>query len=166
MHDNLDGNVVVPNDSNPLDDEESCILTDLEKYKHITELTNDAGIVFIANTIEKRVLACGNINCVLCKLVLEENDKVDAQLCVSVNERRPCKSTVQLCKLTDTAIKSLSQFSSQTNFKQKVYLYVLGNVTMNNLYPIFDFDEDHNDDHKSYIVKHVVDEYTRIKCIY
>lgn len=158
----------VQTDSNeflPDDEEEACVLNDLDRNAYITELTNDAGIIFVANSIENRVLAIENVSCHFCQMVFVENEKVDVQLCVT-SGRRPCKSTFKLCKLTDSAIKMLSHCSSKSNFKQKIYLHVLSNIYLNSLYPLFYLDQDHDDEHKNYIVKHVIDEYTRIKCNY
>lgn len=164
LHDDFAGYVQTDsNKSIPNDDEEASVLSELDRNAHLTELTNDAGIAFVASSIENRVLSCGNISCYMCQLVLTENEKVDVKLCITAG-RRPCKSTFQLCKLADTAIKATSQCNSQANFKQRIYLYVLGNINLSSLYPLYNFDEDHDEDHKNYIVKHIVDEYTRIKC--
>lgn len=165
LHDDFGGYVATTANQSNSDDEEASVLVDLERNAHITELTNDAGIIFVANRIEDRVVKCDNVSCQLCQLVIIENEKVDVKLCVTAG-KRPCKSTFKLCKLADNAIKTLSHCSSQSNFKQKIYLHVLSNIDLNSLYPLYYFDEDHDEDHKNYIVKHVIDEYVRIKCTY
>lgn len=139
-------------------------LEDLERNVYLTDNIHMAGITFVANAIENRVLTCNNIRCEFCIRMLENNEKVDALSCVNTDGRRPGKITVQLCKLTDTAIKMLSNWSSESTFKQKIYIYVLNNVNINNLY--MDDDENHDVEHKNYIIKHIIDEYIRIKCTY
>lgn len=139
-------------------------LEELERNIYVTDHIRTVGIFFVANAIEKRILSCNNISCGLCMGMLENDEKVDILSCVSTQGGRPGKSTAQLCKLTDTAIKTLSRNCSQSTFKQKIYIYVLSNVDMNRLYT--NNDENHDVEHKNFVIKHIIDEYTRIKCTY
>lgn len=172
LYDDLDGDVPVNTalDTQSNNDDISDELDELGKLdrnKYLIEQGNMAGIAFIANSIEYRLLSTDdrdNMTCHYCRQVLERNEKIDAKLCVQ--ETQPCKSTFQICKLTDTAIKILLSCSSQSNFKQKVYVYVLSNININSLYFNYFEDEGHDIDHKHYLIKHIIDEYTRIKCTY
>lgn len=82
-----------------------------------TDIPHLASIAFVANKIENRLLSCDEIGCDLCIKTFVENEKMDAQFCIS-EEKKTCKSTFQLCKLTDTAIKTLSHCCSKSTFKQ------------------------------------------------
>lgn len=172
LYDDLAGYVDQPNNEETdglegvdNDDEYLRGLEELERSIHVTEIPHLASIVFVANKIEDRLLSYDKIGCIHCIQTFVENEKVDAQYCL--NERkRPCKSTFQLCKLTDTAIKSLSHCCSQSTFKQKIYVDVLSNINIGNLYVQNFEDEGHDIEHKNFLIKHIIDEYTRIKCSY
>lgn len=168
LYDDLDGDIEQPiqlpyDEMHDISNDLSG-LEDLERSIHLTDNIHMAGITFVANAIENRVLTCNNISCEFCIRMLENDEKVDALSCINTEGRRPGKSTFQLCKLTDTAIKIHSNCSSESTFKQKIYIYVLNNVNTNNLY--VDDDENHDVEHKNYIIKHIIDEYIRIKCTY
>lgn len=153
LYDDLGGYVANPKDpangDDDNDDDEICALESLERSIHVTELPRLTSIVFVANMIETRLLSNDKIACEFCIRTFNENEKVDSYLCLS-EEKRPCKSTFQICKLTDVAIKTLHGESSQSTFKQKIYIYVLSNVCIHTLY-VENFAEDgHDVDHKNY----------------
>lgn len=166
LYDDLCGDVVLPEQSpdNEIFDDDLNGLEELERNIYLTDNIHMAGITFVANAIENRILTCNNISCESCIEMLQTDERVDALSCVNTDGRRPGKSTVQLCKLTDTAIKIHANDSSKSTFKQKIYIYVLNNLNMSNVY--VSGGENHDVEHKNYVIKHVIDEYTRIKCIY
>lgn len=45
-------------------------------------------------------------------------------------------------------------------------MYVLSNIDIGHVYPYFveEDENSHDSEHKNYIIKYVIDEYTRIKC--
>lgn len=171
LYDDLGGYVTNPTNGDEGDDDavgsddELHGLEELERSVHVTELPRIASIVFVANLIESKLLSNDNIACEFCVRTFIENEKVDSHLCIA-RGKSPCRSTFQICKLTDIAIKTLQGESNQTTFKQRIYVYVLSNISINNLY-IENFEkEGHDVDHKNYLIKHVIDEYARIRCTF
>lgn len=137
-------------------------LNRLNRCNHVTDNIHDAGISFIAQSIENRILDCEDgdkISCSLCRLVLETNERLDTRNCITERAKFPCKSTFKIRK-------SLSNLKSESTFKQKVYIQVISSVQLPQLYPIYYDEEDHDLDHKNFLIKHIIDEYTRIKCTY
>lgn len=122
----------------------------------------DSGIAYVAKALEDR-LTTNTVYCSLCRKVLKENEKVNDNICVSLHFGKPCKSTYQLCKLTDTALKVL--INTGKNFKQKVYLMVMNNIDFENVFPVF-YESVHDIDHKHYVMKFIIDEYINKKCAY
>lgn len=99
------------------EDEEEWIdaleLQSYENFNHLTD-THDTGISYMANILEKRLMS-GSIYCNLCKKVLEMNENVNDCMCVDYHNGKPCISTYQLCKLTDSALKMY--INTGLNFK-------------------------------------------------
>lgn len=123
---------------------------------------NDAGISFVAGMLEQKLLS-GAIYCHFCKEVLEQNEKVHSDMCLSSENGKPCRSTYLICKLTDTALKVY--INSGPNFKQKIYLHVMNQIDFDKVFPTF-FDPEHDVDHKHFLIKYFIDEYTHKKCAY
>lgn len=146
------------------EDEEWIDVLDLVSIDNCDYLTDshNTGVAFIASMLEKR-LTSGNIYCNMCKKVLIRNEKVNDRMCVSPQNGKPCVSTYQLCKLSDTALKTL--INSGPNFKQKVYLSVMNRICFENIFPEF-FDPEHDIDHKHFLIKFIIDEYVNKKCAY
>ncbi|XP_031639384.1 uncharacterized protein LOC116351424 [Contarinia nasturtii] len=173
LHDDLSGDVPVQNVSDGETNNDYLYELDglerIGRCNHITDNMHDAGISFVAQSIENRMLNLekGNkFSCFHCRLVLETNERLDTSTCISERTKFPCKSTFQLCKLTDNAIKSMSGFKTESTFKQKVYIDVLSNIRLSQLYPIYYEEDEHDLEHKNFLIKHIIDEYTRIKCNY
>lgn len=133
----------------------------LENNSYLTDNIQDSGVAYIANLIEQRLITSSNIYCDDCRKVLLHNDKCDDKVCVSAQIERPCVSTYQLCKLTDTAIKIF--INTGPTFKQKIYLMVMRNLTWEHIFPEF---YEHDIDHKHFLVKFIIDEYLNKKCSY
>lgn len=123
---------------------------------------SDAGISYVAGMLEQRLLF-GAIYCQFCKEVLEQNEKVHSGMCLSSENGKPCQSTYLICKLTDSALKMY--INSGPNFKQKIYLYVMNQIDFDKVFPTF-FDPEHDVDHKHFLIKYFIDEYTHKKCAY
>lgn len=119
----------------------------------------DAGVSFVAHALEKRLLT-NNIYCDFCKEVLEKSEKVND---FNFQMGKPCLSTYQICKLTDTALKSV--INSGPNFKQKTYLAVMNNLNFDEIFSEF-YEPVHDVDHKHFLIKFFIDEYTNKKCAY
>lgn len=132
--------------------------------QYLIDGVQDSGIVFIANTIERKLLTCDQIYCEFCIKVLKNNDKIDTEFNVSQNSEKPCVSTYRLCKSTDTAIKLL--INKGKHFKKKVYIYVRNNIEWDRLFPQFYISDGHDDDHKEFLINFIIDEYTNKKCAY
>lgn len=165
LYDDLSGNLPNQSDEQIVDDDDLYAIEALEQSIHVTELPHLTSIAFVANSIENRLLQNDYLACDFCVKTLKKNETIDSHICIT-NGKRPCKSTFTLCRLTETAIKTLSHCSSRSTFKQQIYIYVLSNVDVNSLY-VENFEEEgHDVDHKNYIIKHIIDEYTRIKCTF
>lgn len=137
---------------------------ELESLENCDSLIDkhDSGISFVANILEQRLLK-GPIYCNFCREVLQRNKKVNDNMCVSLENGKPCLSSYVLCKLTDTALKTLMNTGS--NFKQKIYCYVMNQIDFDNIFPDF-LDPEHDIDHKHFLIKFFIDEYTHKKCAY
>lgn len=167
LYDDLAGNVVVPeiDADGPDEDVDSFAYEQLDQLRRTDHLVDMhfTGIAFVANLIENRILSTDLCND--CRLALEGNERVAENVCLTAANRKPCKSTYDLCKLTDSAIKEYLHRSAQSTFKQKVYIHVLSNIDTRRLYPYFLEEYDHDYEHKNYLIKFIIDEYTRIKCV-
>lgn len=144
-------------------DEEDWIemaeLEALEQCSHLTDM-HDSGISYAAYMLETRLLT-STIHCKYCRDVLQNNEKLSDSMCV--NFRRPCKSTYQLCKLTDIVMKTY--INTGSNFKPKVYFMVMNNIDFEQVFPDF-YDPVHDIDHKHFLIKYFIDEYINRKCAY
>lgn len=123
---------------------------------------HDAGISFVANLLEHRLLK-GPIYCQFCMNVLLNNEKVNDNKCVSLENGKPCLSTYILCKLTDTALKTL--INTGPNFKKKIYISVMNQIDFDHIFPEF-YEPEHDIDHKHFLIKFIIDEYIHKKCAY
>lgn len=127
--------------------------------------TNDdpcfnGAIGFVAAEVESRLLKAGG--CAYCKKVLRENEKIDIKNCVGINI--PCSSSFEICKAVDAGINHFIK-NSHENFKDKIMNYVMSTVNFDDLFPNF-FELHHEKDHKDFLVKYIIDEFTHIKCTY
>lgn len=128
----------------------------------VTDDEQNAGIVHVANELERRLRTCDQVYCELCIQVLANNAKVDDKMCMSIGKCRPCLSTFQLCKMTDASMKFL--INTGPCFKNRIYNIILNNILLEDIFP--EFYEGHDEDHKHFLVKYIVDEYINIKCAF
>lgn len=129
----------------------------------LSDNVQDVGICYMANVIERRLTECDQINCALCPKVFTNNKQMENDACVSKHLGKPCVSTYQLCKVTDTLLKQF--INSGPKFKEKVYLKVLRILDWNAIFPNF-FEPEHAPEHKDFLIKFIVDEYINKKCAY
>lgn len=141
--------------------EEILDLENIIQSQFLTDNIEDAGIAYLANTIESRLTNCDQIHCETCHNVLLENEKLDSKLCVSIDRGKPCISTYQICKMTDKVLKFY--INRGPNIKGKVIVEVMNNLNWEDIFPIFYYEE-HDFEHKHFIVKFIIDEYVNKKC--
>lgn len=132
---------------------------------YITDTLHDSGISFIASKLEEKLFTCGQVYCDICIKVLNSNRKVDTAICLNENNK-PCLSTYQICKITDTALKSIVfSINRQPNLKQKIFNTVMRMLEWHGIFPEF-FENEHDFEHKHFLIKFFVDEYVNKKCAY
>lgn len=154
--------------SNPMNDDElESLFFEINHAllnEKLSEDARDPGISHVANELEHRLKTCNQIYCQLCLQVLIDNEKVSDAICVDLKNGKPCKSTFNLCKVTDSAMKVL--VNTKPNFKDDVYHSVLNTIDWDNIFPEFYHgeDEDHGEDHKFFLVKYFIDEYINVIC--
>lgn len=84
-------------------------------------------------------------------------------MCIGTATGKPCISTYKICKLTDIAVKSY--INSGQHIKQKIYIQVLNGLEWEQIFPEFDL-FDHDIEHKHFLIKFIIDEYTNKLCAY
>lgn len=145
--------------------EESFEGSHLHEIGYLIEATEDSGIVYVANMIERKLTTSDQIYCEDCIDVFKTNEKVSNKACVNIQDGKPCSSTYILCKLTDDALKL--HINTGVQMKTKIYLDVMSNISWHSIFPIFNA-PNHDSDHKRFLIKFIIDEYTSInkKCAY
>lgn len=141
---------------------------EMEQYandNHLIEQVNLAGIAHIASIIEHRLFSCGQIHCSFCALVFSENEKVDNTIHISTNKRRACKSTFQICKVANDGMKKFLGKTTVNHFNDKICVYVLTQLDHTQIFPTF-FEPNHDESHKYFFIKYIVNEFIHIKCTY
>lgn len=135
----------------------------LTQRDSLTDNTQDAGLVYMAECIEMKLLDCDQIYCESCVDILRDGKKIGNQMCIGTKSRKPCNSTYKICKLTDMAVNLY--INSGVQIKQKIYMEVLNGLEWNNIFPEFDLYE-HDIEHKYFLIKFIIDEYVNKKCAY
>lgn len=143
---------------------------DPEQMVEITEIEHqqdnpqkrcyEAAISFVGFEVESRILKSDG--CIVCKRMLRENVKLEAENCVG--ESVPCNSSYVICKLADRAIMQLID-KADNDFNDKIVNFVMREVEFSALYPI-DFDGEHDEDHKHFLIRFVINEYIHLKCTF
>lgn len=126
-----------------------------------------AGIVFIANKIEQKLLFSGQIYCSQCRDALSVNEKVLDNVCVISGGSQPCYSTVRLCEMLEIASNQYKKNSGDlaAKYKTSVIDSVLNELNIDNLFPD-GFGIDHPSDHKDFLIKFIMDQYIHIRNTY
>lgn len=107
------------------------------------------------------------IKCKDCLNVFSEDETVDddfVKLKMKTSTiRSPAKSTVQICEMTEIAMR---RFNYEAGKFTQILDYVLLNLDMNNLYWASDFDSHSDGCHKSRLVKLIIEMYVKKKLDY
>lgn len=122
--------------------------------------TADAAIAHMATVIESRVRNCKDVYCTQCISDLNESEKIDDNICLNPCGTKPCLSTFKICKATDLIINKY--INTGPELKKKVYDLVWATLDWDDLFT--NFGENHEQKHKTYLVKYFIDEYTNLKC--
>lgn len=152
-----------PNEKNNSRDEEILELETIERASYLMDKCNNSAISFVAYKIEKRLLCCEQVYCSYCERVLNENEKIDRRDCVGNNI--PCKSTQEICKATDRAMKMFMNGNVKEDFTAKVIGSVMSTIDFNKIYPLY-YEPEHDVDHKHFLVRFIINEYKHIKNIF
>lgn len=149
------------------DDEPESLFFEINQMLFNDKVSDDArdpGIAHVANELEHRLKRCNQIYCQFCLQVLIENEKVSDAICVNLDDGKPCKSTFNLCKMTDSAMKIL--INKKPDFKDDVYHSILNTIDWDDIFPEFHHggDEELGDDHKKFLVRYFIDEYINVIC--
>lgn len=129
--------------------ERNCLLDSLQDYT----------TAFISGQIENRIGNSDRIYCSYCKNIFKENTKIENVYVGSKLTENPCKSTFEICKLSNRILK-LGQFSQKTDFS-RTCSEILSCLDINSLFQNTDFS--HDFEHKLYFVRAIVDIYIQIK---
>lgn len=120
-------------------------------------------ISFMASRIEEAILA-KNFECEKCLNVLNENEKV-CEVEMNNSFRAPCRSTYNICKVTDQFLKVHDIRKSNKKYDFKViYCLIYRSMDFNTLYKNSSFECDIN--HKYQFVKYIVKQYIDKKLAY
>lgn len=138
---------------------------EIEQYlisEQIDNTSEDPGIVHIASELERRLKSSDQIYCKLCPQVLEYNEKVNDDICISLDKCKPCLSTFLLCK---HAINIMKIFINKgSGFQSQLYNLVLEKLPHESIFPEFFADQEHSMDHKTFLIKYFIDESVNVKC--
>lgn len=135
----------------------------LNEMDYLTDSTQNAGIVHMAQHIENKLKDCSQIYCEPCLQLLQHSAKVDSKMCINIERSLPCSSTYKICKVADLLLKQ--HIDSGSHIKQKIYMEVVNNHGWDNIFMEFD-QYDHDIEHKHFLIKFVIDEYVNKKCAY
>lgn len=140
---------------------EHCSEENLEIMERDQNHLINSTIAHVAFQIEARLLKPKG--CASCKAIFRgNNDRIQQQYCIGNNV--PCRDTFQICTATDRAIEILMK-THQEHFIDKIIHLVLHAIDFNDIFVNF-FDDDHDIDHKHYLVRFIINEYVHIKCTF
>lgn len=123
-------------------------------------------IAYIAAKIEEKIESTERFYCSECKLVFQENDKVNNCFMSVKSLRIPCVSTFNICKETHRHLefsdprKNIKNMDGSFNFKVLYYL-IFRSIDFNNLFPNTNFDG--HAEHIYHFTKCIVNEYIKIR---
>lgn len=140
----------VPHENNEDEEEEEDSNTiNIENIQHadyLIDKCNNGAITFVAYTIEQTILNCEQFYCELCRKVLLENGKLIQRDCIG--GKVPCKSTFDICKAADIAIKQYVG-STQKHLTNRVISSVLMNLNIDHIFSRYFYPE-HDRKHAFY----------------
>lgn len=138
-------------------------VNDLRENDALLDAASNYTIAFMASRIEETILS-KQFECENCLNVLDENEKIH-ELNASHSFKQLCRSTYNICKITDQFLKLHDIRKSNKNYDFKViYCLIFRSIDFNLLYKRSSFDCDIN--HKYQFVKCIVKEYVDKKLAY
>lgn len=133
----------------------------LDRAKEYTDL-GDLTVAHIAGMVEWRVLNSRHFDCGHCKTVLANEKKIQQSFLNGKQTVKPCQSTFDVCFTAEHFLK-LEILKGQ--FKLSAIQYaIISSLDCESLYAGVDFLG--HVDHKLYMIKHILNEYIRIKGTY
>lgn len=142
--------------------EEIAVLNELESNNFSfdgTVGTKKFSITYIASCIEKKISECPSFHCNRCKLVFNENEKVDMDIFdLNVVNWKPCVSSFEICKNAENFFRIYDIQSAKNQFDFKIlYCLIFRSLNFEALYKNSKFDCDVN--HKYQLIKCIVGQY-------
>lgn len=131
----------------------------LEKVAAMNGLdsTSNFTATYIASLIEEKIMECPNFYCNSCRLIFEENEKIDSIDTITINWK-PCVSTFKICQITEKFFKLYDIQNKDCKFDFRVlYCLILRTMNLNELYENSKFECDIQ--HKYQFIKCIVLEY-------
>lgn len=135
-----------------------------ETTDHLIDITTKFVIAHTALLIERKIRECPRFYCDSCRLVFEENEKLDI-LDSSSLQSMPCTSTFDICKTADTFFKLYDIRNSNKKYDFRVlYCLIFRSMDFSKLFKNSKFECDPN--HKYQFVKCIVGTYIAFKARY
>lgn len=121
---------------------------------------------YLANSIEIKIKSVTRTNCESCEIILatifEENDKCYIVHAPNKNDRIPCNSSFEICKVSN---EHLHCEAYQISFRYSTLIQSIEeNLDVANLYKNTDFS--HNLNHKIDLIRHMIGEFVRERATY
>lgn len=128
---------------------------------HMLDGSADFMTVFIASSIENKIMNCNSFHCESCRFIFCENQKL-----ISVDTEylkwQPCISTVDICKISEKFFKLHNLQNSKPQFDFKVlYCLIFRSMNFDLLYSNSKFECNLN--HKYQFIKCIVGQYISIR---
>lgn len=138
-------------------------IEDRERHILIDPNLQNISMAHIANVIESRFSEPHRIKCEQCKNVFAENKKTNkTAIDTSKLKNIPCESTFSICKEADRFLKG-QLLTNDINFNT-VYYAIFQQIDLENLFTDTDFS--HDNMHKLYLIRGIVDVFIQIKGTY
>lgn len=137
---------------------ELAALQNMERVNNLTDLS-DFTVSHIAGMIESQVLNSQQFPCHLCKAVLMTDSKIQRSFLKNKNSIIPCQSTFEICTTADHFVK-IEVLKGQFKI-DVIHRAIIQSLECVDLFRDADFLG--HEDHKLFLIKHIVDEFVRIK---
>lgn len=130
---------------------------------HMFDITSQFMLLYSASKIEKKIMECKSFHCHRCRLVFEENEKVDTANTSSLySGYSPCKSTTEICKTAEQFFKLYDGHETTPRYDFKVlYCLIFRCMNLDALYPDSKFECNYS--HKYQFIKCVVGQYLTMR---
>lgn len=141
----------------PFDDTDETGENNITYGAQYLDATKNFLVIHIASTIEKKIMKSNNFHCNSCRLIFDENEKVNSMESEYFNWK-PCKSTTDICKTAERSFSLYDDHEAKPRYDLKVlYCLIFLSMDLNNLYPNSTFACDLN--HKYHFIKCIVGQY-------